>query len=244
VGYRVAGVALLLLVWELTVGRAQPSLSLGSLAASIVTYLPSEEVRTSVVASLRRIATGFTLGAALGLAAGIVIGMSRTLRSVFDPLWGFLRPMSPLAWVPLSIVWFGISEQAAIFVIAYASFFPVMLNTSAGIQEIKPVYREAALTLGANRFAVIRHVMLPAGVPFILGGLRISLGLSWAVIVAAELVIGSVLGAGIGYLMLRYTLLLFDMSRVLALVVVIGLLAYLMDHLMRLITRRLTPWRA
>jgi ABC-type nitrate/sulfonate/bicarbonate transport system permease component len=242
--YRLLGIVLLLGAWELTVGRAEPSLRLASVVASIVGYLPSGEVRTSVVASLRRIVVGFALGASLGLATGVAIGLSRTLRSILDPVWGFLRPMSPLAWVPLSIVWFGVTEQAAIFVIAYASFFPVMLNTATGMQEVNVVYREAALTLGADRLAVIRHVMLPAAVPFILAGLRISLGLSWAVIVAAELVIGAVLNAGLGYLMLRYTMILFDMGRVLSVVVLIGVLAYALDQLMRFTTRKLTPWRA
>lgn len=242
--YRLLGIVLLLGAWELTVGRAEPSLRLASVVASIVGYLPSGEVRTSVVASLRRIVVGFALGASLGLPTGVAIGLSRTLRSVLDPVWGFLRPMSPLAWVPLSIVWFGVTEQAAIFVIAYASFFPVMLNTATGMQEVNVAYREAALTLGADRLAVIRHVMLPSAVPFILAGLRISLGLSWAVIVAAELVIGSVLNAGLGYLMVRYTMILFDMGRVLSVVVLIGVLAYALDHLMRFTTRKLTPWRA
>lgn len=242
--YRLLGIAMLLGAWELTVGRAEPSLRLAGLVGSIVTYLPSAEVRTSLAASLRRIAVGFALGATLGLGAGVIIGLSSSLRSIFEPVWGFLRPISPLAWVPLSIVWFGITEQAAIFVIAYASFFPVMLNTATGMQEVNVVYKEAALTLGADRFAVIRHVMLPSAVPFILGGLRISLGLSWAVIVAAELVIGAVLNAGLGYLMVRYTMILFDMGRVLAVVVLIGVLASALDHLMRFTTRKLSPWRA
>jgi len=244
VGYRLSGMVLLLVVWELVAARAEPSMSLVRVSEAALHYLPSEEVRQSVLASLRRIAVGFTIGSAVGLAAGFAIGLSAGLRAVFDPVWGFLRPMSPLAWVPLSIVWFGITEQAAIFVIAYASFFPVMLNTGTGIQEVAPVYREAALTLGARRRDVLRHVLVPAAVPYLLGGLRISLGLSWAVIVAAELVIGSVLRAGIGYLMHRYTLVLYDLPRVVVLVVLVGVLAFLADRLMRLTAQRLTPWRA
>lgn len=241
--YRLSGIALLLLGWELVIGQIDPTMSIRHVWGAVVGYLPSSEVRLSIGASLRRIGIGFVVGSSLGMAAGVVIGLSAGIRSVLDPLWGFLRPMSPLAWVPLAIVWFGITEQAAVFIIAYASFFPVMLNIAAGVQDVEPVYREAAITLGAGRLDVVRYVMLPATFPYLLAGLRISLGLSWAVIVAAELVIGSVLQAGIGYLMLRYTLVLYSLPRVVALVVLVGTLAFTVDWLMRHAAHRMTPWR-
>lgn len=149
-----------------------------------------------------------------------------------------------MAWVPLSIVWFGLTEQAAIFVIAYASFFPIMLSTTTGVREVKKAHYEAAKTLGASKWAIIRYVIVPSAAPYILTGVRVSLGVSWAVIVAAEMVVGSVLQAGIGYLLIQYTMVYFEMSKVLALVLLVGVIAFLVDRIVKLAARRLTPWSA
>ena len=240
---RTGAYLLVLASWQLTAVRVYPELAPLSIVAEVWHYYPNPEFTQSVLASLRRIVVGFSIGTALGLVSGLGLGLHASTRGIVEPIWGVLRPISPLAWVPLSIVWFGITERAAVFLIAFATFFPMMLNTLQGVRDVNPVYEHAALTLGASRFQIIRKVILPASVPNLLTGLRIAMGLAWGVIVAAELVIGFVLQSGLGYLMFRYTMFAFRPARVLAVVLMVGTMAYVLDRLLRKALAVLAPWR-
>ena len=248
---KLAGVAVLagcylfgLLAWQAAALRFEPDLAPTRIVETMWSFYPREEFVGSLLSSLKRITIGYAIAAVLGVLVGTLLGLHRVLREVLDPLWGLLRPIAPLAWVPIAIVWFGVNEEAAIFVIAFTVFFPIMLNTSQGIRDAAAIYREAALTLGARPWNVVWEVSLPAALPSILAGLRVGMGLAWAVIVASELVIGFVLRSGLGYLMIRYTMFEFSLRRVVAVVVVVGVLGLLADQAMTRLADRLTPWRA
>lgn len=236
--------ALLLLAWEFLLAPSDDMIPPPStLAAVMFRFYGSEEFLTSLAASVLRVAAGYALGVGLGVALGTAIGLSRNASQLLEPLTSMLRPIAPIAWTPLAIIWFGLSERATIFLIAYAVMFPILTNTIAGVQGVARAYIDAARTLGAVRWSIIREVIVPAALPAILTGLRVGLGLSWAVIVAAELIIGYTLQLGLGYILVRYSQVVFNVPRVIAVILALGALGFLTDLALRFFERRLVPWK-
>ena len=146
--------------------------------------------------SLGRVALGFTLAAAVAIPAGLAIGLSPVAALALDPYIQLLRPISPLAWLPIGLALFRSSDVTAIFVIAISSLWPIVLNTIFGVREIDPTYIDVGRSLGASRTTMLRKIIIPAAAPSIVGGLRIGVGIAWLVIIAAEMLVG---GSGLGY---------------------------------------------
>src|SRR5438128_8918588 len=138
--------------------------------------------------SLFRVGAGYSLAVALGIPAGLILGWYPSSATAVNPLIQILRPISPLAWIPLSIVWFGIGNQAAIFLIFLASFFPVVVATVNGVRNVPPMFRNAGQNFGLSPAELLRRVVFPAALPQVLVGLRIALGIAWRVVVAAEVI--------------------------------------------------------
>jgi taurine transport system permease protein len=170
---------------------------------------------------------------------GIAMGVSRLARGIFDPPIEFYRPLPPLAYLPLMIIWFGIGETSKVLLIFLACFAPVALAARAGVRSAAPEQIQAALSMGANRAQVVRHVILPAAMPEILVGLRIGMGVGWTTLVAAEMVAAS---AGLGQMVLNASNFLRTDVVILG-IIVIGLVAYLFEVLMRRLEAWLVPWK-
>jgi len=149
-----------------------------------------------LITSLRRVAIGFTVGAAIAIPSGILIGLFPVVSKAVDPFIQILKPVSPLAWLPIGLGLIKDSESTAIFVIAITSLWPTLINTKFGVSKVDPTYIDVTRTLGASRWRTITKVILPASAPSIVSGMRISAGIAWLVIVAAEILIG---GTGVGY---------------------------------------------
>ena len=187
-----------------------------------------------VVDSLRRVLAGYGIAAVAGIGLGLVMGRMRTLDRVVDPLVQLLRPISPLAWMPLAVIWFGVSELAPTFLIFLAAFFPIVVATTQAVRGIPPVLFHAAANFGVGGTALVRRVVFPAIIPSVLTGLRIALGIAWMVVVAAEM-LG--VDSGLGYLILdsrnagaRYDLVIAGM-------LMIGVIGLGLDLLMRRLER-------
>ena len=146
--------------------------------------------------SLSRVALGYSLAAILGIAAGIAVGLSKTLNRAFDPLFQFLRMVAPLAWVPIALVIFQQNQPAAIFVIFITSIWPILINTAEGVRQIPQDYRNVALVLQMSRQKFFTKILIPSALPYIFTGLRISIGLAWLAIIAAEIVMPGTPGIG------------------------------------------------
>lgn len=233
---------LLLLLWEVA-ARAQwidPRLipAPSTIFAELERLTGSGELVRALAASLYRVALGFAIAAAIGVALGALMALSAAVETVFDPLVELLRPVSPLAIFPLAILWFGIAEASKIFIIALACSFPIILNTYAGVRGIDAALFRAARSLGASPAEIFRTVVLPGSLPQIFTGLRLAWGIALIVIVAAEMI-----GAtrGIGYMVLEAQQT-FRVERVFAGIFVIGLLGFLTDLGFRHLQRRLLPW--
>ncbi len=192
-----------------------------------------------VLASLRRVAAAFAIAALVAIPLGIAIGWWRWVDEMVDPVVELLRPIPPIAWIPLGILWFGIGDAQNIFIIFLGAFFPIVVNTVAGVRSVDKVIVWATLTLGANQRQILGEIVVPGALPQILTGLRVGLGVGWMCLVAAELVAAA---SGIGYMIedARFMLLT---ERVILGMATIGVLGFLMDRGMRLVQRRLVCWQ-
>lgn len=191
-----------------------------------------------LLASLRRVILGFGLGALVAIPLGFLIGMSRPAMLAFNPIIQIFKPVSPLAWLPISLSLFNLADPSAIFVIFITSLWPTIINTALGVSSVPKDYLDVAQVLGMNRWGQITKIILPASLPYIFTGLRISLGIAWLVIVAVEMLTG---GVGIGFFVWDEWSRL-NLSSVFLAVFVIGLTGLILDYgvgkLQELVTHR------
>ncbi len=185
-----------------------------------------EQLVRHVVASLFRVTAGYYLAVVLGLPLGIILGQWQAGRAAFNSLIQFLRPISPLAWIPLAMLWFGIGDRPAVFLIFLASFFPIVVSVIVAVQGINSTYFRVAANFGLTRWERVTHVIVPAILPGILPALRISLGVAWMVVVAAEMIAVS---SGLGYLILDARNAL-RMDFVIAAMIAIGAIGVVLDR--------------
>ena len=186
------------------------------------------------VLSLVRVAKGFTLAILIGTPLGFLLGLSKTFQQTFDPVIQILRPISPLAWLPLGLVVFGRSEPAAIFTIAVCAMWPTVINTAVGVRSINPDYLNVGRVLRLSTFTMMRKIIIPATMPYVFTGYRLSLGIAWLVIVASEMLTGAP-GVG-GFLWQEYNSLVY--SHILLSIVTIGVIGFALDRLMSMAERR------
>jgi NitT/TauT family transport system permease protein len=224
---------ILLLVWDLLArfsgwsrqvfpGPLQVFTSLAELTAN-------GTLLRHTVASLFRVTVGFYLAVILGLPLGILLGRLRLARALLNPIIQFLRPISPLAWIPLSMLWFGIGDKPAIFLIFLSSFFPLVVSTTITVGAINPVFFQVAANFNFSRREVITKIVIPAMIPGTITALRISVTIAWLVVVAAEMI---AVQSGLGYLILDSRNAL-RMDYVMDGMIVIGVIGLLLDTIMR-----------
>jgi nitrate/nitrite transport system permease protein len=185
--------------------------------------------------SLVRVAKGFLLALAIGTPLGFLLGLSRTFHAAVDPIVQFLRPISPLAWLPLGLVIFQKSEPAAVFTIALCAMWPTVINTAVGVRSISQDYLNVGRVLKLSRTTMLVKIVVPAALPFVFTGYRLSLGLAWLVIVAAEMLTGTP-GVG-GFLWQEYNSLVY--SHIILSVATIGAVGLVLDRLMGLVEARM-----
>src|SRR5687768_6173705 len=185
--------------------------------------------------SLLRVAEGFLLGAVIGTPLGFLFGVSPILSRMFDPLMQVMRPISPLAWLPLGLVLFQRSEPAALFAIAVCSMWPTLINTMMGVRAIPQDYWNVARVLRLSRWTTFIKIILPATLPYMFTGYRLSLGIAWLVIVASEMLTGTP-GIG-GFLWQEYNSLVY--AHILLAIITIGVVGFALDRLMGMAEARL-----
>jgi ABC-type nitrate/sulfonate/bicarbonate transport system permease component len=235
--------ALFLVVWQL-ISSANSSLQLLLPPPSAVLTAGWELLKNGVLlqdiaVSLTRVFTAVGIAALIGIPLGAAMGGLPRFRWSFDPLLEFIRPIPPLAWIPLAILWFGISEKEIDFIIFLAAFFPIVLNSAAGFRDVDMLLVRAARSLGANPFVVFWTVYVPAALSHIIIGIRTGMGIGWMALVAGELV-GATTGLGFlisqGRMVFRSDFILLGM-------VTIGVLGLALDGLIRGISAALMPWK-
>jgi nitrate/nitrite transport system permease protein len=185
--------------------------------------------------SLVRVGKGYLLAVLIGTPIGFMLGLSHRFYETFDPIIQFLRPISPLAWLPLGLVIFRQSEPAAVFTIALCAMWPTVINTVVGVRSISQDYLNVGRVLKLSRFKMLTKIIVPASLPYVFTGYRLSLGLAWLVIVASEMLTGTP-GVG-GFLWQEYNSLVY--SHIILSVITIGAIGFLLDRLMGLLEARL-----
>ncbi len=189
--------------------------------------------------SAARVFGAFLLACLVGIPLGIAMGMSPFIRGIFDPPIEFYRPIPPLAYLPLMIIWFGIDETSKVLLIFLSVLAPVALGARSGVKSAAIEQIHAAYSFGASRWQVMRHVILPSALPEILTAMRIGIGFGWTTLVAAEMVAAT---RGLGYMVLTASQFL-QTSTVIMGIIVIAIIAYAFDLLMRFVERKLVPWK-
>lgn len=192
-----------------------------------------------VLISTLRVFGAFLLACLIGLPLGLAMGMSPIMRGIFDPPIEFYRPIPPLAYLPLMIIWFGIGETSKVLLIFLSVFAPIVLGARSGVKSAAIEQIHAAYSFGATRWQVMRHVILPSAMPEILTAMRVGIGFGWTTLVAAEMVAAT---KGLGYMVLSASQFL-QTPVVIMGIFVIAIIAFGFDLLMRFLERRLVPWK-
>jgi taurine transport system permease protein len=243
----IASVAGFLFIWWLVtwMGWVKPLFvpSPGAVVTKFVTIWQNGFTGTPflehVLVSTLRVFGAFALACLIGIPLGLAMGMSPLIRGIFDPPIEFYRPIPPLAYLPLMIIWFGIGEMSKVLLIFLSVFAPVALGARSGVKSAAIEQIHAAYSFGASRWQVLRHVILPSALPEILTAMRIGIGFGWTTLVAAEMVAAT---EGLGYMVLSASQFL-QTSTVVMGIFVIAIIAYSFDLLMRFIERRVVPWK-
>lgn len=229
-----AVIALLLAAWWLTVVQTQSVIfpTPWQVVTGTIELIKDGTLWMHIGASLMRVGIGFALAVLVGVPLGLWLGWVRGAYDTLNPLFQILRPISPIAWIPIAILWFGVGNASPIYLIFISSVFPMVVQTTAGVHTIEKRYLRAAENFGVSRRTLFRQVVIPATLPQIIVGMRIGLGVAWLVVVAAEMI---ALRSGLGYLIIdsrnagnRYDLVISGM-------IIIGLIGLMLDGLMRLL---------
>lgn len=208
----------------------------------------SGDLPLAIAQSLSRVFVGFAIAALIGIPLGLAMGAFHSVERNVDPLVESFRPIAAIAILPLTILWLGTGTSAAVTIVAYAAFFPIVINTVAGAKGVNPTLLRAAATMGVARLRVIRTVIVPAALPAIGVGLRIGMGVAWTAIVAAELAVGAKAGGGgsggIGQMMFVFYAYSVELNRIIVCMIAVGLVALALDRLIRFVLRVSMPWTA
>lgn len=243
--YTVLAVTIFISVWQLLVTFTEvgmttppPAEVFKFLSASLFNKLGTYSILGHTVLSIQRVLIGFSIGTVLGILTGIGMGTNLYIRSIVRPFFEVFRQIPPIAWIPMSILWFGLGETPKIFIIFIGSFVNVTLNTYEGAANVNPTLIGAAKMLGSDPKDIFTHVIIPSCVPSIFNGMQVGFSVSWMGVLAAELVSSY---AGIGWVIIRGSDTA-NIAQVMAGMIVIGLVGLLLSSLMRALERKLTRW--
>ena len=238
------GLSLVLLVWTLISQTVAPDLPSPAKTWSeskgyiLRPFFKDGEMNQGIgrfaFLSLIRVTKGFALAILIGTPLGFLLGLSAFFYRAFDPVIQILRPISPLAWLPLGLIIFRQSEPAAVFTIATCAMWPTVINTAVGVRSINPEYLNVGKVLKLSRMKTLRRIIIPAALPYVFTGYRLSLGLAWLVIVASEMLTGAP-GVG-GFLWQEYNSLVY--SHIILSIITIGLIGFCLDRFMSVVERR------
>jgi NitT/TauT family transport system permease protein len=205
---------------------------------SYFTWLFSGELLHDAYSSLYRVIVGFIIGAALALPVGLLMGASNRIYQLLNPLMQILRPIPPIAYIPLAILWFGLGNPPSFFLIAIGAFFPVLMNTIAGVRQVDGIYLRAARNLGVNQWTMFSRIILPAATPYILAGVRIGIGTAFIVVIVSEMI---AVNDGLGFRILEAREFMWS-DKIIAGMITIGMLGLLIDTAVSRLNNHLLRW--
>jgi NitT/TauT family transport system permease protein len=209
-----------------------------SASQSWLAWALSGELPSDAMGSLYRVLVGFVVGAGLALPIGLLMGASNRIYALMNPLVQILRPIPPIAYIPLAIVWFGLGNPPSVFLISLGAFFPVLMNTIAGVRHVDGIYLRAARNLGASQWTLFLRVILPASTPYILAGVRIGIGTAFIVVIVSEMI---AVNNGLGFRILEAREFMWS-DKIIAGMLTIGLLGLALDTAVSHLNNHLLRW--
>lgn len=243
--YTIVSLLSLLLIWELLARFTSASMFLPPASKILATFFKSfiEPVGkytmiVHIAVSLYRVAVAFAISTVAGIALGVGMGYSRLLEAILKPIFEFIRPIPPLAWIPLSILWFGLGDQSKFFIIFLGCFCFITVNTYDGAKNVDPELMGAARMLGANERQVFFEIVLPSSVPYIFAGLQIAVTAGWSAVVGAEMVRSD---EGVGWMIVR-GMNTGNTVQIMVGMVAIGIVGFILANLTTALERRLCAW--
>lgn len=242
---------LLVVLWQVWTGQLpQPTHAPMPLRVIVAaeTLIASGDLPLAIIQSLGRVFAGFAVAAGIAVPLGLAMGGVRAIERNLDPIVESFRPVAAIAILPLAILWFGTGTPAAVFIVAYAAFFTIVINTIAGVKRVDRRLVQAARTMGVGPFAILRTVIVPGALPSIGVGLRLGMGVAWTAIVAAELAVGAKAGGGgsggIGQMMFVFYAYNIELNSIVVCMIAVGLVAMALDRALRWALRAAMPWSA
>jgi len=238
----IASMAAFIAVWQVASMSYESDLLLPPpLKTVIALWYAFQDVSVlgDLLLTLKRVVMGFCIACAIGLPLGFAMGTSKVLFQFFDPLISSIRQVPMMAWVPLTIIWFGLGGGPTLFLIAMVGVFPLILNTISGVRAISPAYYHAARSMGAKPWSIFIHVIVPASLPDILTGMRLTMGMGWMSVICAEFIATS---AGFGFAMVEAQTYM-QTDKLLALMIMGAAVGYAIDKTIRFLEAYLTRWR-
>jgi NitT/TauT family transport system permease protein len=221
--------------WWISLLPAQP---IDPATQTYLAWMFSGELIQDAISSLYRVLTGFIIGAGLALPLGLLMGARPTIYRLCNPLMQILRPIPPIAYIPLAILWFGLGNPPSVFLISIGAFFPVLMNTIAGVRAVDNIYLLAAANLGASQWTLFTRVILPATMPYILAGVRIGIGTAFIVVIVSEMI---AVNDGLGYRILEAREFMWS-DKIIAGMITIGLLGLALDTAVSRLNNHLLRW--
>ena len=216
----------------------KPQEAFDSSKMNYLQWLVSGELIHDAISSMGRVLVGFLIGGGLGLVLGLAMGASNLVYDLLNPLVQILRPIPPIAYIPLSILWFGLGNPPAYFLIALGAFFPVLINTIAGVRNVDSIYIRAAQNLGASQMTMFLRVIIPAAMPYILTGVKVGIGVAFIVVIVAEMI---AVNNGLGY-RITEAREFFWSDKIIVGMFTIGMLGLLLDILISKLNNHLLRW--
>jgi NitT/TauT family transport system permease protein/sulfonate transport system permease protein len=238
----IVAVPVIFILWELGVrlhwinGNIMPAPS--ATLHALIDLAEAGYLWRDIGASVLRVTVGFGFAAFTAISLGLALGIWRSVAAYILPVIELIRPISVLAWIPLAILWFGLGDHSAWFIIFLGSFFPIFINTYLGACSVAPIHIQVAQCFGAGRWLFLRRVMFPSALPYIMAGLRVGLGVGWTCVIAAELIAAT---SGLGY-MIQLARTMIETEKVMAGMIVIGVIGFIMNSGMLWLERRFIRW--
>jgi ABC-type nitrate/sulfonate/bicarbonate transport system permease component len=234
-------------LWAMTLEPDSPAPTPVGIVTTLIALVWTGGLLQATIQSLGRVLLGFAVALAFGISLGVLMGSSPRVKDNLDPIVESFRPIAAMAILPIAILWFGTGTATSVTLVAYAAFFPLLLNTIHGVSRVDRKLMQAAMTMGIPRWRTLTKVALPAALPGVLLGSRLAMGVAWTAIIAAELAVGAKSGGGtsggIGQMMFVFYAYSVDLNGLVVCMIVVGVVALLIDRLFRAAERRLMPWR-
>jgi NitT/TauT family transport system permease protein len=240
--WMLAGIGVFVLIWTVVAMRLNNPVLLPTPAVVLEGFyelVADGLLLKDIIASLKRVFVGFLIASFIGVPLAMLLAYFVTLRRLVLPVVNLIRPIPPIAWIPIAILWFGIGDKPSFFITAIAAFFPIFLNSFFGGLSVESQHLNAARCLGAKKVALVVRIIFPSALPMIWTGLKIGLGQSWMAVVTAELIAAQ---SGLGY-MIQVSRLNLETSHVLVGMVTIGVLGSLMAFALTSVERYVLPWK-